>query len=89
MNLIERFYRFCVEVYEPERLGRMYGLPKCPFCKDRRRSWTFVKEPLFSVDRFSRARVRTVVRCNNPDCRMSLVMMRYADSRKWSFTETA
>jgi hypothetical protein len=67
-------------------LGQTLGIPKCVFCKDKRRSFTVVRQFTYSVDRLSRGRVKVLLRCDA--CQMQAVCMRWGDSKRWSWFES-
>jgi hypothetical protein len=69
---------------ENATVGQRLGIPRCLFCRDKRRSFTVIRPFAFSVDRLSRARVKGLLQCDN--CGMQAVIMRWGDSKKWSWT---
>jgi hypothetical protein len=67
-------------------VGQRLNIPRCIFCKSKKRDFIVVRQFTYSVDRLSRGRVKVLLRCR--ECNMQAVCMRWGDSTHWSWFES-
>lgn len=87
LGAIKRFLDYCeAQYYEQNTEFKREGYPDCLACHDPVIDYTIVRDFMYSVDRLSRGRVKVVLRCNR--CGFQAVLMRWGDSKKWSWYES-